>query len=72
MNDDPDRLKRLSEALARHDALIADHAAKGLINRVQASQHGCDYPNCNKLGSISHGTKGGGKFYCWEHFQRTA
>jgi hypothetical protein len=71
-DNEQDRVKRLSEALASHEALIAQHANSGKIRQPEVAFYECEFSGCQKPGSISHGTKGGGKFYCWEHFQRTA
>jgi hypothetical protein len=58
-------------ALKNHEAVISIAQAQGKIRKpIYQTQHFCSFPGCDRLGSISGGTSGGGSFYCKTHWVR--
>ena len=53
------------DAWQRHKALVAPFSVRNID-----ADHLCAYPSCNKAGSISDSIRGGGTWYCKEHFKK--
>ena len=52
------------DLLQRHKAMVAPFSVRNID-----ADHLCAYPSCNKAGSISDSIRGGGTWYCGEHFR---
>lgn len=63
-----ERMINRAAALKAHEELLNAHSDK--IRRKYANNDQlCTVGHCNKPGSLSHGTTGGGNFYCSEHIR---
>jgi hypothetical protein len=57
------------EMIVAHEALLRLHEKNIHHPKFDQSKHGCAVAHCRKLGSMSTGLKGGGNFYCQEHYR---
>lgn len=60
----------LEEVLRNHNAVLQINA-RHIQHREFGAEHSCAIGFCKRLGSLSHNTKGGGPFYCIEHYRQT-
>jgi hypothetical protein len=59
----------LDEKRKQHEALLADHARRGLIPKANVALSLCAVEGCQSVGHFSSGTNGKGNFYCARHFK---
>lgn len=59
----------MGERLVAHNALLTLHS-KYIKKREFGSEKCCEVGYCKKPGAFSHNTKGGGPFYCLEHYRQ--
>ena len=72
-DDEPKEVKALKHKarMHAHEELLIAHISR--IKRIYADHnHLCHWPGCDKAGSLSHGTTGGGYFHCLKHFRETS
>jgi len=68
-----ERLERKTKIIQENENLIADHKAKGYIQKpIFNGQHNCNFIGCTEPGTRSSGTVGGGMFYCSKHIIMSA
>jgi hypothetical protein len=69
LRQNPPTGEERAAALKAHEALLYAHRDK--ISRYYVdNDHRCHVGYCDNHGTLSHGTTGGGNFYCAEHFRR--
>lgn len=59
----------LQAALKNHDAVLKINS-HNIKSRRFGPEHSCAIGFCQKAGALSHNTKGGGPFYCLEHYRQ--
>lgn len=60
----------LVDQLKSHEALLKSHA-KHIKTREFGPEKTCDVGHCKNPGALSHGTTGGGPFYCAKHYHQS-
>lgn len=67
---DKDQPERLRKAVEAHEALLADHSARGLIKTpLLHANPRCVYPGCPKPGTMTTSTLGSDSWLCMGHFK---
>lgn len=57
------------EQIKKHDAVLVIYG-KSIKKREFGPEKCCEVGYCKKPGTLSHNTKGGGPFYCTEHYRQ--
>lgn len=69
-NAKPKTLEQRLKELDEHNELLRKYSSK-IYSHHESLAHLCVYQGCSNTGTMSHGTRGEGNFYCSEHFRKT-